>query len=109
MAIDPSYVSNVEKAVDKCSTCADLKKIKDDVEAQMAKINGEISEAISKLQKLITPPATIDDVVAWLKTLSDTFAGPYGKLLTLQTEMTALGARLAAKIATKTSDLHCHF
>jgi hypothetical protein len=110
MAIDPTYASNVEKTVDNCTTCADLKKIKDDVEAQMAKIKKEIADSIAALAELMTPPVSLDDVVSWIsKMTAFSFAGPYAKLVALQAEMAALEARLAAKIASKTSDLHCHF
>lgn len=88
-------------------------KIEDDVKPKVEEKNKEeaeenpvlkkVEEKIAILKKLIKPPTSIDDVIDYLKSVSEYFLGPYEHLIKIayfySTYMTKYGIKYAETIA----------
>jgi len=108
MPFNNEYISNLEKAIDQCSNCTQINKLKNDVEKYFDKRLADILSSIDILGELCPAPGSIEDVVTWIGNfINSNILGPYNKLITLQAEVLAAQASIIAKIGSKIGQMSC--
>lgn len=108
MPFNNEYINNLNKAIDQCTNCTQINKLKDDVERYFDKRLAEILKGIDILAPLCPAPGDIGAVVTWIGNfINSNILGPYNKLITLQAEVTAAYASITSRIASKISTLSC--
>ena len=120
------FVDDVLNGIDAIPTCHDLERLiemgeaaaKAYIAAQLEKMEKKLNDffagvkdsaerQMEPIEPLIEPPSSIDDVLDYLKSVAEYFAGPYYKMVEMLKFYAEFSAAAASAIAAKAADTGC--